>query len=242
MHRFLCPDLSAGFLSREESHHAAVVLRMKEGDACSLFNGKGGEAKAVLTRVQKNKTEYRTLSIQQSSDAAYRLILGQAIPKGKAMDLILQKATELGLQEIYPLASDHSVVQLDEDRIESKLNKWKQTLVEACKQCGQNTLPVLHPVSKIQDFLDAHQASKGLKLIGSLQPDARPLGQVLEESKKAGPLKEVVFLVGPEGDFTPSEIGKARSAGYVPVTLGPQVLRTETASIYLISVLSYELS
>jgi len=241
MHRFYCTDLDSGTLNPEESHHAAVVLRLQPGDACALFDGRGTEAKAELTAVSKSKVAFHILTRQNAPALNFHLVLGQAIPKGKSMDLILQKATELGLQEIHPIASDRSVVQMDGERQEAKLEKWHQVVLEACKQCGQNRLPRVEPIVKIQDFLDAANSVKALKLIASLQPDARPLHQVLAENRPAIPGDKIIFLVGPEGDFTPAEIGKARSAGYLPVSLGPQVLRTETAALYLISVLSYEM-
>ena len=242
MHRFYCPNLTDGFLDRDESHHAASVLRMKEGDPCQLFDGKGVEATVKLSRVHKNRVLFEILDRRNSPYKKSRLVLGQAIPKAKAMDLILQKATELGLDELHPIASEHSVVHLDGERLECKTEKWNQILVEACKQCGRNILPVLHPVSGLPDFLAAHAPAKGLKLVASLQKNALPLAAALETAKKSGPLHEIIFLVGPEGDFTAVEIDQALAAGYVPVTLGDLTLRTETAALFLISVLSHEFS
>ena len=245
MHRFYCPNLKEGFLDRDESRHAASVLRLSEGDRCQLFDGKGTRVSVRLTKVHKNRVQFEIIERSSTAAGGFRLVLGQAIPKAKAMDLILQKATELGLAELHPIASENSVVHLDGERMESKLEKWRQVLIEACKQCGQNTLPVLHPVGAMEEFLKIHRPTESLKLIASLQPDARPLAAVLRDAQEhggSGDLREVIFLVGPEGDFTPEEVRQACQAGYVPVTLGNLTLRTETAALYLMSVLGYELS
>ncbi|MFQ3671198.1 MAG: 16S rRNA (uracil(1498)-N(3))-methyltransferase, partial [Verrucomicrobiia bacterium] len=165
--------------------------------------------------------------------------LGQAIPKGKSMDLILQKATELGAACITPILAERSVVDLDAERIEAKRDKWQTTVLEACKQCGQNWLPEVQVPARLQDFLDG-LPKVGLRLIASLQPDARPMPVVLREATAGGPLREVTLMIGPEGDFTPAELGRARAAGFLPVSLGPHVLRTETASLFCLSALLYE--
>lgn len=237
MSRFHCPDISAGVLSREESHHACNVLRMKVGDECVVFDGKGSAAQVRLTEVAKHAVRYLVISVNQQAEPACRLILAQGIPKGKAWDLILQKATELGLHEIYPIASAHSVAQVETTRKEAKLEKWNQTLVEACKQCGQNRLPLLHPVMNMREFIAANNQLDGLKLIASLQPGAQDLKTALT----AATPKSVLFLVGPEGDFSADEIALAISAGYQPISLGENILRAETAALFLISVLGYQL-
>jgi 16S rRNA (uracil1498-N3)-methyltransferase len=237
MSRFYCPDIETGVLDREESHHACNVLRMKSGDACTVFDGRGREALVRLTEVHKQAVRYAVISVSNKNEPVCRLILGQAIPKAKAWDLILQKATELGLHEIYPIASAHSVAHVEESRKEAKQEKWQQALIEACKQCGQDYLPVLHPVMNMCEFIDANREFKGLKLIASLQPGAHSLKSVLRDVNH----KEVLFLVGPEGDFSREEIELAVSAGYLPISLGDNVLRTETAALFMISVLGYQL-
>jgi 16S rRNA (uracil1498-N3)-methyltransferase len=241
MHRFYCPALGSHALSEEESRHAAQVLRLKAGDECAAFDGRGTEAKIRLTAVSKNRVEFSVLSKAASPAPASRLVLAQAVAKGKAMDLVLQKATELGITSIAPVLSDRSVVQLDSERSESKHEKWEQTVIEACKQCGQNRVPELQPARTMAAFLESLGKSPGLRIIASLQPGALPLSQILRDARAQGPVPGVTFLVGPEGDFTPAEIGQARSAGFLPVSLGRNILRTETAALYLCSVLSYEL-
>jgi 16S rRNA (uracil1498-N3)-methyltransferase len=133
------------------------------------------------------------------------------------------------------------VVHLDQDSATAKLGKWQQLVLEACKQCGQNTLPNLHVPSAPAAFFQQTQSLRSLKLIASLQPEARPIAQVLKSTREERPVDDVLVVIGPEGDFTPSEIGSARAHGFLPVSLGPLILRSETASIFTASVLAYEL-
>lgn len=240
--RFYCPALTDNRLDSEESHHAHTVLRLKEGDALTLFDGKGTEAKAQVVQSGRDALHFKIITQSRHPSPDFRLILGQAIPKGKSMDFIIQKSTELGVSSIAPILSDRSVVQLDGDRIESKQQKWSQTALEACKQCGQNFLPQVEPARKLADFLEQYRKSPALKLIASLQPGAKPLRKTLAEARQNGANNgDVIYLIGPEGDFTPAEIGLALSAGYLPVSLGPNILRTETATLFLTGALLYEL-
>jgi len=160
------------------------------------------------------------------------------VPKGKNMDLIVQKAVELGAARIAPLLSDRTVVQLEGNDTDRKRSKWQAVALEACKQCGQNHLPEVSEPLTVRAFLEREE-KKGLLLIASLQPDARPIKTVLAEHGAAP--SAATILVGPEGDFTPAEIALAKSHGCLPVTLGPIILRTETAAIYCLSVLAHEL-
>jgi 16S rRNA (uracil1498-N3)-methyltransferase len=172
-----------------------------------------------------------------------RIVLGQAIPKGKNMDLIVQKAVEIGAAEIAPIISDRTIVQLDSESASQKQTKWQQIAIEAAKQCGQNWLPRVHAAKKLAEFFSASERAFDLQLIGSLQPDAQQLKKILEtySSEHGDRPRNVLVLVGPEGDFTPAELALARRHGCQPITLGPIILRVETAAIYCLSILSYEL-
>jgi len=241
MHRFHAPDLNSLVLPPDESHHAVSVLRLGTGDALTVFDGRGREARAQITEAAKDAVRFRILSRHDSPAPAFTLRLVQAIPKGKAMDLILQKTTELGARSIHPILSDRSIVRVDgaEDAA-AKAGKWSQTVLEACKQCGQNHLPEVHPPLAVPAFLEAQRAWGGLKIIASLQPEARPLRQLIQEARSAGAYREATLVIGPEGDFTPAEIGAFRGAGYLPASLGPTILRTETAAIFTAGILLYE--
>ena len=221
-----------------EAHHCLDVLRMQPGERAVVFDGKGHEATVEIGAARKGRVELRHLQHAQSPALDCEIVLGQAIPKGKNMDLIVEKATELGASAIVPLLSDRTVVRIDSGEAAGKREKWQRVAIEAAKQCGQNWLPEVAPPIGIKAFFDA--APKfDLMLIASLQPDARHLKTIFAE--RPAPLRRVLVLVGPEGDFTPAEIALAKSAGCRPVTLGPIILRTETAALYCLSVLSHEL-
>ncbi|MEO6738663.1 MAG: 16S rRNA (uracil(1498)-N(3))-methyltransferase [Chthoniobacteraceae bacterium] len=243
MPRFYIPSLAWNperlALDATESHHAFDVLRMKAGDRATVFDGEGHEAEVELMKQGKSGTELRKISLGKSAPLPCRITLAQAVPKGKNMELIIEKATELGVGAIAPLMSERTIVRGSEDDHVRKQAKWQRTAVEACKQCGQNFLPrVTQPCTPRALF--ERNEKFDLMLIGSLQGDAIPLKRVLAETGAKRP-RSVLILIGPEGDFTPAEVSLAKSQGCRPVTLGPIILRTETAAIYTVSVLNHEL-
>ncbi len=246
MHRFYIPPAAwnpdALALDEGESHHALNVLRLQPGEKIVVFNGEGTEATALIAP-DSTKRAVRLTVVHRAKTPPLpcRITLAQAVPKGKNMDLIVQKATELGAAEIAPLLSERTVSKVeDNESAAAKQAKWQGTVIEAAKQCGQNWLPsVALPQSPKEFFAGRGAGAFDLMLIASLQHDSRHLCTYLEEHGDKP--KSALILVGPEGDFTPAEIALAKSAGCRPITLGPIVLRTETAAIYCLSVLSYEL-
>ena len=230
------PDKLA--LDDSETHHALDVLRMKAGERATVFNGQGAEAMVELASVEKGRVVLKKISVGKSAPLSCEMVLGQAIPKGKNMDLIVEKAVELGAAEIVPLMSERTIVRADADEAIGKREKWQRTAIEAAKQCGQNWLPRVHTPLTPKEFFLADEKFD-LMLIASLQPDSRPIQEALAEFGKKP--RRLLILVGPEGDFTPAEMGLAKSHGCRPVTLGPIILRTETAAIYCLSVLGHEL-
>ena len=246
MHRFyVAPEVwnpDALTLTGSEAHHCRDVLRLKPGDKIVLFNGCGRELTAEITSGDASQIQLRKLHETQTPPLRCRITLGQAIPKGKNMDLIVQKAVEIGAAEIAPILSDRTVVRLDEESAASKQAKWQTVAIEAAKQCGQNWLPQVETPQTLTQFFQLHRRFD-LQLIGSLQSDAVHLKRILAEytTEHGDRPASVLMLVGPEGDFTPAELSLARSQGCRPITLGPIVLRVETASIYCLSILSYEL-
>lgn len=246
MHRFYIapedwqPDSLC--LTDSEAHHCRNVLRLEKGDKVVLFDGRGREITAEIASTESAQIQLRKLHEAQTPRLRCRITLGQAIPKGKNMDLIVQKAVEIGAAEIVPILSDRTIVRLDEESAASKQEKWQTVAIEAAKQCGQNWLPEVKTPQSLAQFFQEHRRFD-LQLIGSLQSDAVHLKKILAEysAEHGDRPANVLMLVGPEGDFTPAELSLARSQGCRPITLGPIVLRVETASIYCLSVLSYEL-
>jgi 16S rRNA (uracil1498-N3)-methyltransferase len=247
MHRFYISPQNwnprALALAGAEAHHARDVLRMKEGDKLVLFNGQGREITAEIINLGSDEITLRKLHETETPPLRCRIVIGQAIPKGKNMELIVQKAVEIGAAEIAPIISDRTIVQVDSENAAQKQTKWQQIAIEAAKQCGQNWLPRVHTPRKLGEFFSAVEVSFDLRLIGSLQPDAQHLKKILTDysSDHGDRPRSVMMLVGPEGDFTPAELALARRNGCQPITLGPIILRVETAAIYCLSILSYEL-
>jgi len=246
MHRFyVMPEnwnADPPVLREAELHHARDVLRLEPGERVVVFNGRGHEITAEITKVTRKEIQMRKLHETRVPPLRCEIMLAQAIPKGKNMDLIVQKAVELGAAKIAPIISDRTIVHLQDKEAVQKQAKWQQVAVEAAKQCGQNWLPTVQIPRKLSDFFDGI-APLQIRLIGSLQSDAVHLKTVLAEyeSEHESRPTSVLMCIGPEGDFTPAELNLARSHGCRPITLGPIILRVETAAIYCLSVLSYEL-
>jgi 16S rRNA (uracil1498-N3)-methyltransferase len=236
MHRFFLPDFQQPALSAEEAHHALNVLRLKTGDSLNVFDGRGHEAQCRIAEIAGNSVRLTMLQHTTTPPLRWRITLAQAIPK-RNMELIVQKATELGVAVIAPLMSERTMVKLDDDS--TKLSRWREIALEACKQSGNNWLPDIHRPQKAREFLNG-LGKFDLNLVASLQPDAKPLKSILGADAQ-GHLGTVLLLIGPEGDFTPAELAQARSAGCVPLSLGPLVLRAETAALYALSILHHEL-
>ncbi len=228
-------------LSPEESSHLVRVNRAREGDPVVAFDGQGREWHCECAEAHRNAARLRVISEREIPAPPTAILLAQALPKGKNFDLIIRKATELGVAEILPLVTDHSEVRLDEHRKESKHDKWETVAIEAAKQSGNARLPRIAPIQTFAAFLES-TANSDLKIIASLQPETQNLRQILETRfAKSGVPREAICLIGPEGDFSETETAAALQSGFAPISLGPTVLRCETAAISALSILAYEL-
>ena len=230
-------------LSPEESHHLISVNRARLGDPVVAFDGRGTEWTCELVGDRRQGAVLRVRSRRDAAPLPFALTLAQALPKGPVMDAIVRKATEIGAARIVPLETARTQVHLDGERSDRKVDKWRVAALEAAKQCGNPFLPEIAPVQRFDAFVAAKDESD-LKLIASLHPGARPLRACVADftARTGRRPRSAHWLIGPEGDFTPEELSRALAAGFVPITLGPLVLRCETAAVYALAVTSYELS
>ncbi|MBE0625748.1 MAG: 16S rRNA (uracil(1498)-N(3))-methyltransferase [Burkholderiales bacterium] len=211
------------------ARHAVTVLRLQVGDTVHLFNGGGGEYRASLVAVNKREARVRLagfLAAERESPVDITLALG--ISAGERMDYSLQKATELGVTAIQPLATERSVVKLAGERADKRLQHWQHVVIAACEQCGRNRVPAVAPVQKFYAYLAAPDRNKRLLL---LSPGAST------SLKRVAPAASAVLLIGAEGGLAPAEYEAALAGGFEPVSLGPRILRTETAPVAALAVL-----
>ena len=213
-------------LPEAQAHYISRVLRMNEGDAVQLFDGSGQEFRASLLEVGKKRVVVQvTETFAGQVESPLQIHLGQGLSRGERMDWAIQKATELGVNEITPIFSDRCEVRLQDERADKLLQHWRQVAISACEQCGRSRVPVIHPPLLLADWLK--QAEADLKLV--LHPVAEPL----VSHAKPGSL---AFLIGPEGGLTDGEVETAQGAGFHSARLGPRVLRTETAPVVALAV------
>jgi len=236
MARFHLPPeawLESPALTGDEARHLSQVLRTKAGETIIVFDGNGRRASAEVLSVSRDKVALKIGEILPSKRPLPSITLAQAIPKGKNMDLIVQKSVELGVAAIQPLVTRYTVVQPGEGKSE----KWRRNALEACKQCGQDTLPEIADPLPFDRWISTQSETPGLKLIASLAPGALPLRETFLQHPGT---TVATLLIGPEGDFSPEETTSAMAAGFLPVSLGSIVLRVETAAIFCISALRYQ--
>ncbi len=231
---FLSPDAWAeeSLLQGDEARHLGQVMRAGPGERVEVFDGCGRSADAEVLEVAKKAVRLRLGEERRADEPRPRVALAQAIPKGKTMDLIVQKAVELGVAEIQPLVTSHTVVRPDARKAE----KWQRVALEACKQCGQNVLPQVREPAEFGAWLTARDAAVP-GLMASLADGARGFREVLGGFSETPAALEM--LIGPEGDFSAGETAAALEAGFRPVTLGEIVLRVETAALYCVGALRF---
>lgn len=219
-------------LSDSAHQHLTRALRLEVGAELLAFDGEGGEWRARLASIAKRGSEIEMLEpVAAQPDSPLRIELGQALARGEKMDLVLQKATELGVARIVPLITERSEVKLDAERAERRLTHWRGVLIHACEQCGRARLPELQEPTRIEQWAEALDAP--LKLM--LDPDAKMSIQHAAEYLRG--TKHVAIAIGPEGGFGSRDLQSLRAAGFLPVRLGPRVLRTETAGLAVIAIL-----
>ncbi len=233
--RFYCPPpLSCCDyfeLPPAAAHHASRVLRLKVGDSVHVFDGSGLVFAATVSELNGKRVILQQLqACVAQGKPSLRLVLAQSMSSSEKMDWIVQKATELGVCEIYPLQAERSVAKLQGERAQRRVGHWQSVALAACEQCGRNDLPVIHPPQELTAWLQAMQTETASKFI------FLPNGAVsLQTCPK--PLEQAILLIGPEGGWTVQEAELAQQMAFVPTVLGPRVLRTETAAIVGLSVM-----
>ena len=232
---YLDAPLEAGgrvALTGSAARHLTRVLRLRPGQALTLFNGGGGEYAATIEAVHGEKVEVAVGEAQAiERESPLILTLAQGVSRGERMDLVVQKATELGASRIVPLLTERSVVRLSAPQAARKLEHWRAIAIAACEQSGRNRLPKVLSLLPLADFLG--QAGSGSRLLLS------PTGAIRIQDVPA-PISSVTVLIGPEGGLADAEQSAALAAGFTAVRLGPRILRTETAAIAALTVLQRE--
>ena len=237
MPRFYCPQpLRPGAtvdLPESVAHHLHVV-RLQPGAALTLFDGSGGQYAATLADIGKKRASALVGELEPVEvELPWAVTLAQGLPEGSKMDWIIEKAVELGVAAVQPLAAQRSVVRLSGERAEKRHAHWQGVIVAASEQCGRNRLAQLAPVSDFQRWLAAPQQAQGQRIL--LSPRAT---QSLASWAQASAPQALTLLVGPEGGFTREEEDAALAAGALPLSMGPRVLRTETAALAAMAMLA----
>lgn len=235
---FVAPQIlgqSSAVLTGELCTHMTTVLRLRIGDAIILADGNGREAVARITALTKGEVG---VALEPASAApaaeSVAITLYQGLPKGEKLDLILQKCTELGVDRIVPFMAERSVARLADDRLATRVQRWERIVLEAARQSGRSRIPAISFGKNLRTALEDDSSSLRLLLWEGEQEQG--LRSVVEQSGKSG---SVAIIIGPEGGLTKVETTAATTAGFIPVTLGQRILRTETAGLAVVAILQY---
>ncbi len=227
---------TASITDADQLHHLRDVLRLKPGDSVTVFDIDGNEFLTEISSLDRKQAALKILSRNPAKPSKTKITIACAVPKKAKMDDVIDKLTQLGVDEIVPLETERSIVKLAENEL-SRRERWQKIAINAAEQSRRNTLPVIYPVLSMEKML-AQAAEYDLKLIPTLYGDSQTLNAALADRKPS----RILALIGPEGDFTPQEVEKALNSGFIPVSLGHTVLRVETAAIALAAYLKLAFS
>lgn len=225
-------------LDDAESKHLSRVMRVTAGTRIQILDGAGQRGEAEVLVAHKKHTVIRIVSHERVPFRPPRRLLAQALVREQQMDWLIQKAVELGVHDIWPLQTDHAVVRVRPGEEDKKVRRWQAIALAACKQSGNPWLPTIAPVRKLTAVLAEIQREPGEACFGALQENAQPLPDYFGRLR-AEKCPGVTMVIGPEGDFSATEVATLLAAGVQPVTFGPTVLRVETAAIFILSALQY---
>lgn len=232
MHRFYCPNTDfspakISIINPGEIHHLTRVLRLSRGDTIEIFNGQGDEVTGVIESISSIEVQVSVRERRSRKNTSAVITLACAVPKKAKFEWIIEKCTELGVDEIIPVRTARTEVIIKEDRMERKGSRYQTVAVNAAKQSARTTVPVVHPQRSFMDVVGSFDESS-LRVIFALTGNRKTLKDVLPNAKE---FHRIVYLIGPEGDFTPQELDAAVKAGFIPVTLGDTTLKVDTAAI-----------
>lgn len=214
----------------EQARYVGRVLRLRPGDTLTVFDGSGGEYPATIGTITKQELNLSVgKHISRSVESPLRIRLVQGVSRGERMDIVVQKATELGVQRISPVLTDFSVVKLEPERAAKRRDHWQKVAQSACEQCRRNIVPAIDAPQSLLDWFGDNAGSDKLQLI--LRADARDSMPAIDM-----PGSDLTILIGPEGGFSEAEYERATVAGLKAVRLGPRIMRTETAALAAISI------
>ena len=220
----------------QDAHHISRVLRLQVGDSIVVVAPDGSAGIALINSILVDKV---VLALQETlledKEAPLNVYLAQGLPKSDKMDFIVQKAVELGVRGIYPMDAEHSVVQYDQSKKNKRVERWQKIAAEAAKQCGRSVIPIVEPIRDLTAILGSLDAETVVLMLYEGQT-AQGLKQALAKHHA----KNYLLLVGPEGGFSAKEVALCQSRGAYIVTLGPRILRTETAALTGVSIVMYE--
>ncbi len=225
-------------LGVDNRRYIGNVLRLRVGDRLILFDGRGKECDAVIRELDAVSAAVEILEKRDVSTAGVRVTLAQALPKGSKMDVIVQKTTELGVTRVIPFHSLRSIPRLPAEKSRLKTARWQKIAVEACRQCGRADIPEVTDVLSFEEAVEAGVPG-ALKLLLWEEERERRAREVLKD-ENAAQTDDIVVMVGPEGGFAPSEVDRASKLQYLSVGLGRRILKVETASIAILTIIQYE--
>jgi 16S rRNA (uracil1498-N3)-methyltransferase len=218
-------------LTGDRARYIGRVLRLRKGDRLNLFDGRGREYGADIVRTGKSSVVVQVIdAIGRDVESPLDIHLLQGVSRGERMDVVVQKATELGIHRITPVQTEYTVVRLSGDRAEKRLAHWRGVAASACEQCGRNQLPGIDPITGLREWLGQNFGDERRRIV--LAPGA---GQTIGSLEP--PDGQLTVLIGPEGGLSDDELELATSAGFEAIGFGPRVLRTETAAVAVLSAL-----
>jgi 16S rRNA (uracil1498-N3)-methyltransferase len=239
MHRFFIDrvdGVTAVVSDAGQLHHIRDVLRLKKNDKVIVCDGEGNEYAGVITSITKKQTAVKVTAAKAPRPRKIELTIACAIPRGSRMDDVIDQLTQLGVARIIPMETERGVVKPDDAGKESRLKRWRKIAQSAARQSQRSNVPVIEPVTGIADVI-TRSAAYDLRLIPHLTGERTSIKDILSANKP----KDIIVLIGPEGDFTPEEVALALKAGFVPVSLGDTVLRVATAAAAVAACIKFSL-